>query len=142
MQAALGNSQLGKIDYFVSRRRENFSYLYEGLSKFDQLIMPSATPKSDPSWFGFAITIDPSSGVSRDDLVRHLDSEKIGTRLLFGGNLTKQPAYRNVNWRVVGNLSNTDLVMNNTFWLGVYPGLTKPMLDYVIYSVGAFLERS
>lgn len=141
MQAALGNSQLSKIDFFVSRRKENFKYLFDGLSKFDELVLPVATPRSDPSWFGFAITIKPESGLERDDLVRFLDSRKIGTRLLFGGNLTKQPAYRGVDWRVVGDLRNTDLVMTHTFWLGVYPGLTRPMLDYVIHSIETFLRQ-
>jgi CDP-4-dehydro-6-deoxyglucose reductase, E1 len=141
MQAALGNSQLSKIDFFVSRRKENFKYLFDGLSKFDELVLPVATPRSDPSWFGFAITIKPETGLERDDLVRFLDSRKIGTRLLFGGNLTKQPAYRGVDWRVVGDLKNTDLVMTHTFWLGVYPGLTRPMLDYVIYSIETFLKQ-
>ena len=131
MQAALGLSQLEKLDHFVARRKENFQTLKAGLSGIEQFIMPEATEKSDPSWFGFPITIRPDSGLDRTALLRHLDEKKIGTRLLFAGNLLKQPAYKGIEHRVIGNLENSDLVMTNTFWLGVYPGLTKEMLDYV-----------
>jgi CDP-6-deoxy-D-xylo-4-hexulose-3-dehydrase len=131
MQAALGLSQLKKLDIFVARRKENFQTLKHSLSDIESFIMPEATAKSDPSWFGFPITIHPDSGLDRTALLRHLDEKKIGTRLLFAGNLLKQPAYRGIEHRVIGNLENSDLVMNNTFWLGVYPGLTKEMLNYV-----------
>jgi len=131
MQAALGVSQLKKLDSFVAARKTNFELLKQSLVDVEDFIMPEATPNSDPSWFGFPITIRPDSGLDRTKLLRHLDEKKIGTRLLFAGNLLKQPAYRNIEHRVIGDLKNSDLVMNNTFWLGVYPGLTHEMLTYV-----------
>jgi CDP-6-deoxy-D-xylo-4-hexulose-3-dehydrase len=131
MQAALGLSQLKKLDSFVAARKVNFEFLKRSLGDLEDFIMPEATPNSDPSWFGFPITIRPDSGVDRTKLLRHLDEKKIGTRLLFAGNLLKQPAYRNIEHRVIGDLKNSDLIMNNTFWLGVYPGLTQDMLTYV-----------
>jgi CDP-6-deoxy-D-xylo-4-hexulose-3-dehydrase len=100
----------------------------------------TATPNSDPSWFGCPITLDPTHPVDREELLRFLDSRKIGTRLLFAGNILKQPAYKNVDFRVVGDLTNTDIVMRRSFWVGVYPGLTKPMLDYVIESITDFVS--
>lgn len=132
MQAALGLSQMKKLDQFVSARKANFNFLKAGLTEIDDFLMPEATPDSEPSWFGFPITIRTDSPVDRTSLLRHLDSKKIGTRLLFAGNLLKQPAYRNVEHRVVGDLRNSDVVMKNTFWIGVYPGLTEEMLIYVI----------
>ena len=141
MQAALGLSQLKKIDKFSDARKKNFKHLLKGLSKIQGLIMPRATEKSDPSWFGFPITLDPKHPVDREELLRFLDSRKIGTRLLFAGNLTRQPAYRNVDWRVVGDLKNTDIVMKRTFWVGTYPGLTPVMLDYIIESIGEFMQK-
>jgi len=131
MQAALGLSQLKKLDSFVAARKVNFEFLKRSLGDAEDFIMPEATPNSDPSWFGFPITIRPDSGVDRTKLLRHLEEKKIGTRLLFAGNLLKQPAYRNIEHRVIGDLKNSDLIMNNTFWLGVYPGLTQDMLTYV-----------
>ena len=131
MQAALGASQLKKLDRFVAARKANFNYLKSALSDVPDFIMPEATEKSDPSWFGFPITIRSDSGLDRTKLLRHLDERKIGTRLLFAGNLLKQPAYRNIEHRVIGDLKNSDLVMTNTFWLGVYPGLSQEMLSYV-----------
>ena len=131
IQAALGVSQLKKLDSFVAARKTNFELLKHSLGDVEDFIMPEATPNSDPSWFGFPITIRPDSGLDRTKLLRHLDEKKIGTRLLFAGNLLKQPAYRNIEHRVIGDLKNSDLVMNNTFWLGVYPGLTQEMLTYV-----------
>jgi len=142
MQAALGLSQLKKIDTFSEARKKNFKYLFQGLSKVKGLVMPKATEKSDPSWFGFPLTLDPAHPADREDLLRFLDSRKIGTRLLFAGNLTRQPAYRNVEWRIVGDLTNTDIVMKRTFWVGTYPGLTLPMLDYVILSIGEFMDKA
>lgn len=142
MQAALGLSQLGKIDRFVQARKDNFNYLSAALAGVEGLIMPVATPKSDPSWFGFPITLDPSHPVNREELLRFLDSRKIGTRLLFAGNLTKQPAYRNVDFKIVGDLTNTDIVMTRTFWVGTYPGLTNPMLDFIADSIQEFMTRS
>jgi CDP-6-deoxy-D-xylo-4-hexulose-3-dehydrase len=132
MQAALGVSQLKKLPGFIERRRENFNYLTERLSPLqDFFILPKATPNSTPSWFGFPISVRPEAPFNRDDTVRWLEHHKIGTRLLFGGNLTRQPAYRGQNFRVVGDLARSDEVMRNVFWIGVYPGLTKSMLDYV-----------
>ncbi len=142
MQAALGLSQLKKIDTFSDCRKNNFKYLHNGLSKVQGLIMPRATEKSEPSWFGFPLTIDPAHPADREELLRFLDSRKIGTRLLFAGNLTRQPAYRNVDWRIVGDLTNTDIVMKRTFWVGTYPGLTPVMLDYIIASISEFMEKA
>jgi len=141
MQAALGLSQLRKLEYFIQRRRENFNYLIKGLSGVEGLMMPEATPNSEPSWFGFPITLDPKHPANREELLRILDEKKIGTRLMFAGNIVKQPAYRNVNFRVVGDLSNSDIVMNRSFWIGVYPGLTFNMLDYVIESIAEFMKK-
>ena len=139
MQAALGVTQLAKLDYFIEKRKENFAYLSSHLSKVEGLNVAIASPHSDPSWFGCPITLDPSHPVNREELLRFLDSRKIGTRLLFAGNILKQPAYKNVDFRVVGELTNTDIVMKRSFWVGVYPGLTKPMLDYVIESITEFM---
>jgi CDP-6-deoxy-D-xylo-4-hexulose-3-dehydrase len=141
MQAALGVTQLAKLESFIEARRSNFKYLYEKLKNVEGLILPRATEHSEPSWFGFPITLDPSHPVNREDLLRHLETLKIGTRLMFAGNLMKQPAYRNVDFRVVGNLQNTDIVMLRTFWVGVYPGLTNEMLDYVAHSISEFMGR-
>jgi CDP-6-deoxy-D-xylo-4-hexulose-3-dehydrase len=140
MQAALGVSQLKKLDRFVAARKANFTYLKNALSDVQDFIMPEATVNSDPSWFGFPITIRPGSSIDRTALLRHLDDKKIGTRLLFAGNLLKQPAYRNIEHRVIGDLKNSDLVMTNTFWLGVYPGLTDEMLNYVSEVVHDFVK--
>jgi CDP-6-deoxy-D-xylo-4-hexulose-3-dehydrase len=142
MQAALGLSQLSKLDYFVERRKENFNYLINRLKDCDHLILPQATAESDPSWFGFPITLKPESPVDREELLRFLDERLIGTRLMFAGNILKQPAYRNVDFRVVGDLTNTDIVMRRTFWIGVYPGLTAPMLDWVADSILEFVEKA
>jgi CDP-6-deoxy-D-xylo-4-hexulose-3-dehydrase len=139
MQAALGSSQLTKLDGFVDARKRNFTHLEQRLTGVEGLILPVATPNSDPSWFGYAITLDPEHPVDRNGLMRFLDDRKIGTRLLFAGNLTKQPAYRGVDFRVVGDLTNTDIVMNRTFWVGVYPGLTPAMLDYIADSIIEFV---
>jgi CDP-6-deoxy-D-xylo-4-hexulose-3-dehydrase len=131
IQAALGLSQLKKLDNFVAARKSNFDFLKAALSDVEEFIMPEATDNSDPSWFGFPITIRPGSKIDRTKLLRLLDEKKIGSRLLFGGNLLKQPAYKNIEHRKVGNLANTDLIMTNTFWIGVYPGLSEQMLAFV-----------
>jgi CDP-4-dehydro-6-deoxyglucose reductase, E1 len=141
MQAALGLSQLKNIDAFTQARKDNFKQLYKQLDGVEGLILPKATPKSDPSWFGFPITIDPESSISRQGLLQFLDSRKIGTRLLFAGNLLKQPAYKGVDFRVIGNLKNTDIVMNNTFWVGTYPGLTSEMIDFITESITEYVQR-
>ena len=140
MQAALGSSQLRKLDGFIAKRKENFAHLYAALAPVQGLILPRATENSDPSWFGFPITLDPGLGVDREELMRFLDSRMIGTRLMFAGNIMKQPAYRNVDFRVVGDLTNTDIVMNRSFWVGVYPGLDAPQLDYIAASIAEFVD--
>jgi CDP-6-deoxy-D-xylo-4-hexulose-3-dehydrase len=142
MQAALGLSQLAKLDHFIKRRKENFNYLFNSLKDVEGLILPKASENSDPSWFGFPITLDPQHPVDREQLLRYLDERKIGTRLMFAGNILRQPAYKNIDFRVVGDLKNSDIVMKRTFWLGVYPGLTNTMLDYVISSVTNFMSQA
>ena len=132
MQAACGLAQLDKLDFFIQRRRENYNYLrsrLETLSDFFEL--PEPTPNSNPSWFGFPLTLKASAGVTRVELTRFLDNNKIGSRLLFAGNLLKQPYFKNVQYKVVGDLINTDITMNNTFWIGVQPALTQEQLDFV-----------
>jgi len=132
MQAAVGVSQLKKLPGFIARRQENFDYLTERLQILqDYFILPQATPNSTPSWFGFPIFVRPEAPFSRDEVVRSLNDHKIGTRLLFGGNIIRQPAYHGQNYRVIGDLHNADEIMRRVFWIGIYPGLTQPMLDYV-----------
>jgi CDP-4-dehydro-6-deoxyglucose reductase, E1 len=143
MQAAVGVSQLAKLPGFIEARKHNFEHLKSGLKAADEfLILPEPTPNTEPSWFGFPICVKDGAPFSRCRLIRHLDSRKIGTRLLFGGNLVRQPAYKNSAYRVVGNLANTDTVMNNVFWIGLYPGLTHQMLDYVCDTVVSFAQES
>lgn len=133
MQAACALAQMDRIEDLVQARKDNFKYLVEGLVSCEEfLILPEATENSDPSWFGFPITIKPESGVKRVELVTFLDQHKIGTRLLFAGNLTRQPYFESVEYRVVGELINTDIIMNHTFWIGVFPGLSTDHLDFVI----------
>jgi CDP-6-deoxy-D-xylo-4-hexulose-3-dehydrase len=132
MQAACALAQMDRLDGFIAARKANFAHLKERLKSCEQFLhLPSATPKSDPSWFGFPLVLKPESGVKRVDLLNYLDGQKIGTRLLFGGNLTRQPYMQGQRFRVHGELKNTDIVMNQTFWLGVYPGLSTAMLDYM-----------
>ncbi|MFJ2263441.1 lipopolysaccharide biosynthesis protein RfbH [Streptomyces sp. NPDC087844] len=140
LQAALGLSQLGRLDMFCSTRRHNWRRLREGLDGVPWLVLPEATPRSDPSWFGFVLTVDPKAPFSRAELVGFLENRKIGTRRLFAGNLTRHPAYLDRPHRVVGDLANSDLITDQTFWIGVYPGLTDDMIDYVISSVTDFVE--
>jgi CDP-6-deoxy-D-xylo-4-hexulose-3-dehydrase len=130
MQAALGLSQLKKLDGFVRRRKENFTYLFERLQGVEGLILPRPTPHSDPAWFGFPITLAPDLATDREDLMRYLQARKVGTRLIFAGNLLRQPAYQGIHCRIVGDLRNSDTVMTRSFWLGVFPGLSHRMLDY------------
>ncbi|MBY0238302.1 MAG: lipopolysaccharide biosynthesis protein RfbH [Burkholderiaceae bacterium] len=139
MQAACGLAQLERAPGFIQARKDNFAFLKQRLQTCsDFLILPEATEHSDPSWFGFPMTIKPESNVSRVDLLQYLDQHKIGTRLLFAGNLTRQPYMVGRNYRVSGELTNTDRVMNDTFWIGVYPGLTQEMLEYAATKIEEF----
>ncbi len=143
MQAAIGLGQIEKLPEFIEIRKRNFLYLKSKLQKFDNdLILPEATAQSDPSWFGFPITIKESALFTKNDLVNYLASKMIDTRPLFAGNITKQPYFENISYRIVGSLTNTDLVMNNTFWIGVFPGLTNDMIDYVIEKFEEFFYQN
>ena len=139
LQGALGLTQLAKLDEFGDARRRNWRRLREGLDGTRGLILPEATEGSDPSWFGFVITVDPGARFTRGELVEYLEDRKIGTRLLFAGNLTRHPAYLDQPHRVAGELANSDIITGHTFWVGVYPGLTEEMLDYVIASIKEFV---
>jgi len=142
MQAAVGVAQMQKLPAFIQARRENFSRLYAGLLDLQEyFILPEATPCSQPSWFGFPISVRPETHFTRNEIVRYLNNCKIATRLLFGGNLVRQPAYLNVPHRTVGMLENSDFVMNQAFWIGVYPGLTTTMLDFVISNFHEFIKK-
>ena len=139
MQAACGLAQMDRLEGFIEARKRNFAYLKNRLKSCEEfLILPEATPNSDPSWFGFPMTLRPAANVDRVQLLTYLDQEKIGTRLLFAGNLTRQPYMIGRNYRVSGELVNTDHVMNDTFWIGVYPGLTQEMLDFSVEKIEAF----
>jgi CDP-4-dehydro-6-deoxyglucose reductase, E1 len=143
MQAALGASQIEKLPQFIDRRKENFRFLRSTLEPLQTfLLLPEATKGADPAWFGFPLAVREDAPFSREDLVRELDAKKIHTRMLFAGNLLRQPAYENCAHRVVGNLANTDFVMNNMFWIGVYPGLTQPMLTYVVEVIREFARKA
>jgi CDP-6-deoxy-D-xylo-4-hexulose-3-dehydrase len=132
MQAAVGVSQLKKLPAFIEKRRANFDYLYQRLEHLQEyFILPEATPNSNPSWFGFPIYVRPEASFTRWEAVHWLEAHKIGTRLLFAGNLTRQPAYRGQKYRIVGDLARTEEVMERVFWVGVYPGLSQAMLDYM-----------
>ncbi|MBM3545743.1 MAG: lipopolysaccharide biosynthesis protein RfbH [Alphaproteobacteria bacterium] len=143
LQAAIGLAQLEKLGAFIAARRRNFDRLLQGLSGLTHLfVMPEATPRSEPSWFGFPLLLRPEAPFSREDLLRWLNTQNIDTRLLFGGNLLRQPAYADVPRRVVGNLANTDIVAERLFWLGVYPGLTPAMIDYMVDRLSEFCRVS
>ena len=133
MQAAVGVAQLHKLPEFIDRRKANFRALREGFGDLEEFfILPEATPGSDPSWFGFPLAVRPGGPLTRNAVIEHLEMRKIATRLLFAGNLARQPAYREARFRIAGNLENTDFVMNHVFWIGVYPGITSDMQDYVL----------
>lgn len=142
IQAALGLSQLKKLPDFIATRRRNWRRLRAALADLEEFFMlPRATTDSEPSWFGFLLTIQEDAPFSRNDLIAFLESRKIGTRLLFGGNITRQPAYRNKQYRIVGDLANSDVVTERSFWVGVYPGLSTEMIDYIAESIHDFVNR-
>ena len=140
MQAACGVAQLEQVETFVKKRKDNFNYLTDKLQNLtEQLILPQATDNSEPSWFGYPITVK-DSNINRTDLLKYLDKHKIGTRLLFAGNLTKQPYFKDQNYKVVGELENTDKIMNQTFWVGIYPGISEEMMDYTVTQFMAYFH--
>jgi len=140
IQAACGVAQLQQIEQFVQKRRENFNYLTKKLQPLTQyLTLPEATKNSQPSWFGYPITIKGTKNC-RIELIQYLDQHKIGTRLLFAGNLTKQPYFKDQNYKVVGELENTDKIMNQTFWVGIYPGISEEMMDYTVTQFMAYFH--
>ncbi len=147
MQAAIGCAQLEKMPVFIEARRENWQRLREGLAEVsDVLLLPEATENSEPSWFGFLITVKESADFSRDEIVTHLEANKIQTRMLFAGNLLKHPCFDEMRangqgYRVVGDLENTDVIMNRTFWIGVYPGMNEAMLEYMIKTIIGFIRK-
>jgi CDP-6-deoxy-D-xylo-4-hexulose-3-dehydrase len=142
MQAAVGVAQLKKLPAFIEARKRNFAYLNAGLKDAEKyFVLPEATPNSDPSWFGFPLLVRETAPFSRNMLIEFLNGRKIGTRQLFGGNLVRQPAYADLNYRVVGDLPTSDRVMNQAFWIGVYPGLTPAMLDYVLETINEIASK-
>lgn len=142
MQAAVGVAQLDKLDGFIAARRKNFARLRSGLAPLEDLfVLPDATPGSEPSWFGFPLSVRPTAPFTRRDLVRHLDEHKIGTRQLFGGNLLRQPAYHGKPQRVAGDLPGADYIMRHTLWLGVYPGLADAHIDHMISTIRSFVRE-
>jgi CDP-4-dehydro-6-deoxyglucose reductase, E1 len=143
MQAAIGVEQLKKLPGFITSRQNNYRLLYQGLKKYEHaLLLPEPTPRSEPSWFGFPIVVRPGAPFLREAIVKYLEGNRIATRMLFGGNLLKQPAYAGITCRVSGSLENTDVVMNDLFWIGVYPGLTPEMIQYILDTFDAFFSGS
>ena len=143
MQASIGVAQLDKLELFIQRRKENFARLYSGLIPYqNKIILPEATPHSDPSWFGFLLTVKEDAGFSRNELTSFLEQNCIETRNLFCGNLIRQPAFLDIKKRQIGELKNTDLIMNNTFFIGLYPGIGKAQIDYVLEIFGEFFKRT
>ena len=141
MQAAIGVEQLKKLPSFIEARKRNFRMLYDRLKKYnDYFILPEIEPEAEPSWFGFLLTVREDAGFTKDDIVKYLEANKIATRMLFAGNITKHPCFEDVGYRVCGDLINTDRIMNATFWIGVYPGMTEEMLEYVIDKIKYFLN--
>jgi CDP-4-dehydro-6-deoxyglucose reductase, E1 len=142
MQAAIGVAQLAKLPRFIEARKNNFTYLHNYLKKYEKyLILPEATENSEPSWFGFPILVKENVPFTRNDIVNYLEKNKIATRMLFGGNLIKQPAYQNIRYKTFGSLKNTDIVMNNLFWIGVYPGITREKLNYIVRVFNQFFSQ-
>jgi len=141
MQAAIGLSQMDKLESFINRRIENFHYLYEGFKQFSEFLLPEWDQNSEPSWFGFPLTLKEDVKFDRVDLLKFYDERRIGTRLLFGGNITLQPAYQHIDLGNPNDFPVSNKIVNNTFWLGVYPGLNKKMLDFVINTTKDFLDQ-
>ena len=142
MQAAVGLAQLQNLPLFIEKRKKNFKFLKTHMSKFEKFfILPEATSKSDPAWFGFPITVRKDSPFSRTELLQFLTERKVDTRPLFAGNITKQPYFKNIDYRISGSLKNTDEIMNQSFWIGVYPGLDEKMLEYVVSQFGEFIKK-
>ncbi len=145
IQAAIGLAQLQKVDSFIEKRKENFNRLFEGLKQYESsFILPQWEPSAEPSWFGFLLTVRTDASFSRESIIKFLQEKKIGTRYLFAGNLLRQPYFaerKDIEYRVIGDLKNTDIVMNNTFWVGCYPGLTSEMITYMIDSFKEFMEQ-
>lgn len=142
MQAAVGVSQLKKLPGFIRARRENWDFLKSNLAQLEEFfILPEPTENSIPSWFGFLLTLRPELKITRKELLEYLYNKKIDTRLLFGGNISKQPAYKGKDFRIYGDLSNSDIAMERSFWIGVFPGLTKPMLEYVLENLYSYCDR-
>ena len=146
MQAAIGCAQLDKLDSIIETRRKNFNTLFNGLKGTKHLILPQPLKDSNPSWFGFLISVEENAKFTRNDLTKYLESKKIQTRNLFAGDLTKHPAFEEMRttgkgFRIIGDLKITDFIMNNTFWIGVYPGMTKEMLQYMIDSIKEFIAK-
>ncbi len=140
MQAAIGLSQIEKVDGFIAARRRNFALLTEGLTPLeDVFILPKATPNSDPSWFGFPITVRDKAGFTRDEVVQFLNANKIATRFLFGGNLLRQPYMKDQKYRVMGDLTNADIVTERTFWIGLFPGLSPGHIAYMVETLAKFV---
>ena len=141
MQAACGLAQLDRLESFIKKRKENFNFLYKNLKHLEEfLILPEAEKNSDPSWFGFPLSLRKNNNFNRNELIKYLNENKIGTRLLFSGNLIKQPYMKEVNFKVQGELKNTDFVMENTFWIGLYPGLSKEQLQYSVLKIKDFFK--
>jgi len=142
MQAAIGTAQLAKLPSFIKKRKENFNELYKFFRQYKKyFILPKPEKNSEPCWFGFPLLVKKDAPFSRNEIVKYLENNKIATRMLFGGNLTKQPAYQNTKYRIFNSLKNTDSVMNNLFWIGVYPGINKKMLNYIIKSFKGFFRK-
>lgn len=141
LQSAVGVTQIDKLDSFIKARKDNWNYLRNGFDQLNEFFyLPEPTENSEPSWFGFALTVREDAPFSRAEVIEELDKNLIGSRFIFGGNLLWQPAYQNVEHREVGKLSNSDLVALSSFWIGVFPGLTKQMLDYIIQVVVDFVK--
>jgi len=142
MQAACGLAQLESLENFIMKRKANFKFLYENLKELEKfLILPEAEKNSDPSWFGFPLSLRDNKNYNRNDLVQYLNQNKIGTRLLFSGNITRQPFMKNAKYKIHKNLTNTDFIMNNTFWVGLFPGLTNKHLEYMIEKIKFFFKK-